>query len=157
MNSKRIGNLTELQCATALYELGCAISIPFGNSEKYDLIMDYNNVLYKIQCKHAKEIKDENNSVVGICFKTTWQSHNSQGWGVNTYKENEVDFFATFYEGECYLIPRDDSKNFKYLRIIEPRNNQSKRITYLKDYKADKVLAHLQNAHQRSVNSVGRS
>ena len=34
-NTKQVGNLTELQCATKLYELGCRISIPFGNSEKY--------------------------------------------------------------------------------------------------------------------------
>ena len=32
MNSKEIGNLTELQCITALYALGCDVSIPFGNS-----------------------------------------------------------------------------------------------------------------------------
>lgn len=31
-NSKEIGNLTELQCITGLYELGCDVSIPFGNS-----------------------------------------------------------------------------------------------------------------------------
>ena len=31
-NSKEIGNLTELQCITGLYELNCDVSIPFGNS-----------------------------------------------------------------------------------------------------------------------------
>ena len=48
-NSKEIGNLTELQCITGLYELGCDISIPFGNSQKYDLIMDWKGKLYKVQ------------------------------------------------------------------------------------------------------------
>ena len=52
-NTKEIGNLTELQCITALYELGCDVAIPFGNSQKYDLIMDYKGKLYKVQVKHA--------------------------------------------------------------------------------------------------------
>lgn len=30
MNTKQIGNLTELQCVTRLYELGCKISISYG-------------------------------------------------------------------------------------------------------------------------------
>ena len=44
---KQIGNLTELQCITRLYELGCSISIPYGDSEKYDFILDVNGNLYK--------------------------------------------------------------------------------------------------------------
>ena len=48
-NTKKIGNLTELQCITKLYELGFAVSIPFGNSEKYDAIIEKNDKLYKVQ------------------------------------------------------------------------------------------------------------
>lgn len=142
MNAKKIGNLTELQCATALYELGCAVSIPFGNSEKYDLIMDYNNKLYKLQCKHAREIKD-GDTVTSIGFKTTWQSHNSKGWEENKYNADEVDYFVTYYNNQCYLIPSNECSNFKNLRITETRNNQLKRVNYLKDYEAQKILNQL--------------
>ena len=73
MNTKQVGNLVELQCATRLYELGCAVSIPFGNSEKYDLIIDVNDKLYKIQCKHSSEYFDELGELEYIKFKCTWQ------------------------------------------------------------------------------------
>ena len=42
-NTKKIGKLKELQCATRLYESGCAISLAVGNSDKYDLNKDWDN------------------------------------------------------------------------------------------------------------------
>ena len=140
MNTKQVGNLTELQCATRLYELGCAVSIPFGNSEKYDLIIDINDKLYKIQCKHSSEYTDENGEVEYIKFKTTWPSHNANSWTQYKYKENEIDFFATFYNGECYLIPQSECSNEKRLRIKVPKNNQTKGISFLKDYTAEERI-----------------
>lgn len=140
MNTKQVGNLTELQCATRLYELGCAVSIPFGNSEKYDLIIDINDKLYKIQCKHSSEYTDENGEIEYIKFKTTWQSHNANSWTQYKYKENEIDFFATFYNGECYLIPQSECSNEKRLRIKAPKNNQTKGISFLKDYTAEERI-----------------
>lgn len=140
MNTKQVGNLTELQCATRLYELGCAVSIPFGNSEKYDLIIDINDKLYKVQCKHSSEYTDENGEVEYIKFKTTWQSHNANSWTQYKYKENEIDFFATFYNGECYLIPQNECSNEKRLRIKVPKNNQTKGIAFLKDYTAEERI-----------------
>ena len=135
-NTKQVGNLTELQCATRLYELGCAVSIPFGNSEKYDLIIDINNHLYKIQCKHSSEYCDDYGNLDYIKFKATWQSHNAKSWAQFKYEENEVDFFATYYDGECYLIPREECSNEKRLRIKPPKNGQIKGVSFLKDYAA---------------------
>ena len=135
-NTKQVGNLTELQCATRLYELGCAVSIPFGNSEKYDLIIDVNGKLYKVQCKHSSEYYDTTGELEYIKFKTTWQSHNANSWAQFKYTENEVDFFATFYNGECYLIPQNECSTEKRLRIKPPKNGQTKGVAFLKDYKA---------------------
>jgi len=138
-NTKKIGNLTELQCATRLYELGASISIPFGNSEKYDLLMDYNDKIYKIQCKHATEYDDG----AYIKFKATWLGHNNTGYSRHQYQANEVDYFATFYNGECYLIPQNECSNEKSLRIKPTKNNQKKGVSFLEDYKAEEVLKQL--------------
>ena len=140
MNTKQVGNLVELQCATRLYELGCAVSIPFGNSEKYDLIIDVNDKLYKIQCKHSSEYFDEFGELEYIKFKCTWQSHNSNSWTQNKYKENEIDYFATFYNDECYLIPQSECSNEKRLRIKPTKNNQTKGVSFLKDYNAEERI-----------------
>ena len=142
-NTKKLGNLTELQCITSLYQLGCAVSIPFGNSEKYDIIIDYNNKLYKIQVKHACEVLDDEQNVVAIKITTTWQGHNSNGYKRHKYTEVDCDFFATFYNNECYLIPQNECSNEKQLRIIPPKNNQKKGINFLSDYIAIHILEQL--------------
>lgn len=136
MNTKQVGNLTELQCAARLYELGCAVSIPFGNSEKYDLIIDINDKLYKVQCKHSSEYFDDNGELEYIKFKTTWQSHNKNSWTQYKYQENEIDFFATFYNSECYLIPWSECSTEKRLRLKPPKNKQTKGVSFLSDYNA---------------------
>ena len=139
-NTKELGNLTELQCITGLYELGCDISIPFGNSQKYDLIMDYNNHLYKVQVKHANE-KDEG---AYFTFKTRWQSHNHTGYTQTSYTKEDIDFFATWYKGNVYLIPVDECSGAdKAIRIMPPKNGQTKGINFAKDYLAQEVLKKL--------------
>lgn len=143
MNTKEIGNLTELQCITALYSLGCDISIPFGNSQKYDLVMDYNDKLYKVQVKHAKD-KIVNDEIVGFSFRTRWQGHNSTGYTNHKYAKNEIDFFATYHRDRVFLIPMEEcSGDVKTIRYDMPKNNQMKRINFAKDYLAEEILKRL--------------
>lgn len=143
MNTKQIGNLAELQCITRLYELGCSISIPFGNSNKYDIIIDVNDKLYKTQIKHSKPYFGSDGIVDYIKFKCRWQSHNTKGYSQKQYKPNEVDLFATFYNGECYLVRQSECTNEKVLRIRPPKNGQKKGISFLENYKASEVLKQL--------------
>ena len=147
-NTKKIGNLTELQCATRLYEIGCAVSIPFGNSEKYDLIIDWNNKLYKIQIKHANlmydnEEDEQNMDPCALRFNCRWIGHNNTGYEAHKYQPEDIDYFATFYNGECYLVPQAECSNMKTLRIKLPKNGQKKGISFLDDYKAEEVLKQL--------------
>lgn len=138
-NTKEVGNLTELQCLTGLYELGCDVSIPFGNSQKYDLIMDWQGKLYKVQVKHAKDNNGE-----FFTFNTRWQSHNRTGYTQVTYTKADIDFFATFYKGEVYLIPIEEcSGASKTIRFIPPKNGQIKGVNFAKDYLAKEVLKKL--------------
>lgn len=57
------------------------------------------------------------------------------------YKSNEIDFFCTYIDGKCYLIPFDNSyTNSKVLRFIKPKNNQNDGITYAYKYELDKQI-----------------
>ena len=151
-NSKAIGNLTELQCITGLYELGCDVSIPFGNSQKYDLIIDWNNKLYKVQVKHANEHYEERINELGelitlvthITFETRWQGHNCTGYSHTPYTKEDIDFFATWYNGQTYLIPITEcSKTEKTLRFFPPKNGQIKGVSFANNYLAKEVLNQL--------------
>lgn len=128
---------------TALYELGCDISIPFGNSQKYDLIIDWNNKLYRVQIKHANSVY-ENNELVSFSFKTRWQGHNANGYTQTSYSKEEIDYFATFCNGEVYLVPVEEcSGATKTIRFRPPKNGQMIGINFAKDYLAKEVLKKL--------------
>lgn len=145
MDSKQIGNLTELQCITRFYELGFTVSVPYGDSEKYDFILDVNGNLYRLQVKHANLHFNSNRQIDFITLDTTWQSGYTKGknWKYHKYTENEIDYFVTHYDGKNYLIPVAECSTMKTLRILKPKNNQKQNIHYLKDYIDEEVLRKL--------------
>lgn len=143
--TKEIGNLTELQCITRLYELGCAVSIPYGDSEKYDFIIDYNNKLYRLQCKHASPHLNNDNVVESISIRTCWSSGYTRNKSAtrNKYSKEDCDYFVTFYNGKTYLIPVEECSFEKTLRILPPKNGQKKGINFLENFVDEEVLKSL--------------
>ena len=141
-NTKYLGNLTELQCITRFYELGYPVSIPYGDSEKYDMILDVNGKLYRLQCKHANPQIDENGNVIYIKIKTVWQSGytKNEQYHRNQYTKEDCDYFVTYYEGKNYLVPVEQCSNEKTLRIIPPKNGQTKGISFLKDFVDEEAI-----------------
>lgn len=129
-----------MESMLAFMKLGYQVSIPFGEDSRYDFVVDINDKLYKIQCKTCSEIID-NEEVVAIKFKTVRQSGSkATNWTRTKYEANEIDYFATSYQGKCYLVPLSECSNEKTLRIKLPKNNQTKGISFLKDYELSEVL-----------------
>lgn len=141
-STKYLGNLTELQCITRFYELGCPVSVPYGDSEKYDFIIDVKGKLYKLQCKHANPHLDENGEVSYLTIKTTWQSGYTKNspYKRNQYTKEDCDYFVTYWNGKNYLVPVEQCSNEKTLRIMKPKNGQTKGINFLKDFADEEVL-----------------
>lgn len=142
MDTKQVGNITELQCITRFYELGYSVSIPYGDSEKYDFILDVNGKLYRLQAKHANIHINKDDQIDYITLDTTWQSGYTKGvpYKYHKYTSNEIDYFVTHFEGKNFLVPVTECSTMKTLRIIKPKNNQIKDINYLKDYMDEEVL-----------------
>lgn len=135
LTTKQKGNLTELQCITAFIEQGCGISIPYGDNSKYDFIADFCGKLYKIQVK-TSSLKDENS----IQFSCRSTHVNCKGTKNERYTENDIDFFSTYWNNQCYLIPVKDCSVSKTLRFAPPKNGQIKGITFAKEYELEKQL-----------------
>ena len=53
-NSPRQGEVSELAVASELMIEGHGVSFPFGHNHQYDLIVDTDGVLYRIQVKTAR-------------------------------------------------------------------------------------------------------
>lgn len=136
LNTKQKGNLTELQCITAFISQGCSISIPYGDCQPYDFIADINGKLFKIQAKTSSS-KSEN----AIKFSCRSTHLNSKGCTNVRYNKQDVDYFTTFWNNKCYLIPFNECSVEKTLHFDLPKNGQLKGFTFAKDYILEKQLA----------------
>lgn len=137
IDTKRIGNITELEVLTYATKLGVQVSIPFGDRARYDQIWDFKGDIFKVQVKTAHEIDDGN--AIEISCKS---SNRRCGKCVNRrYTEDEIDYIATFYKQKCYLIHiSETSARSKKLRFNQLQNNQQLNINWATDYEVEKIL-----------------
>ena len=129
LTSKQKGNLIELQCLAAFAEQGCGVSIPYGDNSKYDFIADVNGKLLKIQVK-TSSLKDDG----AIKFSCRTTHVNCSGVKNERYSAGEIDFFATYWNNQCYLIPMAECSVEKTLRFTPPKSGQLKGINFAEDY-----------------------
>lgn len=137
LNSKQQGNITEVEVMLAFLRQGYNVLTPYGDCERYDFVVDINNHFYKIQVKTAKEEDDG----AKISFNTA-STHYSEGKCIHdTYTKEEIDFFATFYQGKSYLIPVNEcGKRSKSLRLLPPKNGQINRASLAEEYELEEVI-----------------
>lgn len=139
MNSKQIGNITEVEVMLAFLKQGCNILIPYGDCERYDFVADINGQFYKIQCKTCSS-KDNGATIEFSCRS----SHRINGKCINErYSSQDVDFFATTYNGKCYLIPFNECGGSKKLRFLPPLNGCTRGVSFAKDYELEVIITAL--------------
>lgn len=137
MDKKHLGTQTELQCVTYLHGLGYNISIPIGDNARYDFILDVNHHLYKIQCKTSSPVAE------GVYrFKTCSTQINTKGNYTKFYTEDDIDFFCTYINNQCFLVPLSHTSRggYKTMRFAKPKNGQVKGIVFAQEYLAEKVI-----------------
>ena len=138
VDTKLIGNITELEVLTYITKLGYQVSIPFGDRERYDQIWDIDGKLLKVQVKTSHQIDD---SAVKFSCRS---SQRSCGRTKNSrYSKDEIDYFATIWQGKCYLVSVQETSTEKVLRFAPPKNGQLKGITFAESYEVERVLARI--------------
>lgn len=135
--SKQKGILTELKCITAFNELGYHTSIPYGENSRYDFIADINGKLIRVQVKTAHYRDDTQTSIVFSCKSTR---KNTSSVKSVRYNKQEIDYFCTYFNNKCYLVPVEECSTEKTLRFEPPANGQIVGITFAKDYELEKQL-----------------
>ena len=137
LTAKQKGNLTELQCLTAFYAEGCHVSLPYGENSRYDMVVDVDGQLIRVQVKTSSLKGEEGEAIMFSCRS----SHvNSTGVKNIRYTDKEIDYFATFWNGQCYLIPISECSTEKTLRFVPPKSGQLKGISFASDYSLQKQL-----------------
>ena len=130
------GTITELKCITYLLELGFNVSVP-QKPTRYDFILDTGSELLKVQVKTCHHRRDEDS----ISFATASRRQSKEGVVSHDYRLDGIDFFCTWYDAHCYLVPVSDcGKHEKNLRLVPTKNGQTKNIAFAENYLAKKVL-----------------
>lgn len=135
-DTNRIGTVTELKCMAYFIELGYTVLVP-QNPCRYDMVIDTGDKMLKVQVKTCNTTRRSG----GIAFKTC-SSHFVKGEHTQTsYKKDNIDYFCTYYNNECYLVPVEEcGTDRKFLRLDASKNGQTKNIAFAKDYVASDVL-----------------
>jgi hypothetical protein len=129
MNSKDVGNISEAMILATLIRAGCTVLRPFGDNVRYDLAIDANGLLIRVQCKTGSRIQ-------GVIQFPTSSSQNHRGRGRQGYK-GQADYFGVYSPdtGECYFIPVEEcSRSSCALRVQTVKSCQKKKIRFARDY-----------------------
>ena len=113
--------------------------IPYGENNRYDFIADINGKLIRVQVKTSSS-KDGGKTYAFSCKSSRTNGKRTVN---KRYDKSEIDFFATFINGECYLIPVEECSSSKALRFEACDNNQTTYVNFAEEYKLDTQLKNL--------------
>lgn len=130
-NSSRIGSIGEAVALTEFTKRGYNVLIPFSENCPYDLVVDKNGKLIKIQCKTTEHIKNN-------CMEFSICRSNGFTYKKEQYNQNEIDFIFVYclendYMGLIPIHETNQSTTFT-IRLSQPKNNQKKGVHLYSDY-----------------------
>jgi len=124
-DTNRKGDIAELAVAKKFLELGYWVSYPFGDDAPYDLVVDIDGELKRVQVKHLKPTKHN-----VLMFRL----HSDSG---KPYKET-TDLMAGYNpeNGGIYVIhPKEfEAEKMVSLKLNKPKNNQTIGVNLAEHY-----------------------
>lgn len=104
MNTKQFGNIAIGKAINYFLSKGHVVSIPINDSQSYDLIVEFNNTLNKIQVKMTSQKSECNIFLVDLRSTGGNQSRNT----VKHFDSKSCDYvFAYTTDDQSFLIPSD--------------------------------------------------
>lgn len=109
MSTKLNGDIAEQLVILEAMSRGFGVSRPIGDRLSYDLIIDSNGKLFKIQVKKAYPTSksDNNPNTKTYTVNTTRSCTNRKVYLYKKYNENDFDFAACviFETSDIYIVP----------------------------------------------------
>lgn len=145
MDSNIKGDISMACVIAALTKKGISVAVPTTDNKRYDLVMDYNGKLYRMQVKTILYKPEENGLMV---FKTvSSNSTKSKGYYERRYRHEEIEGFLAYCLelDKVYLAWVGEVPSTKFfMRTSETLNGQKQKVRYSYEYELDKKLAELE-------------
>jgi hypothetical protein len=133
------GAAAESAIAAAAIELGFTVLRPLCEGRRYDLVIDLDPELLRVQCKWARRL----DGVLSINLNTSRLT--PAGYVRTTYTPAQVDAIGAYSAelGRCFLIPIADVAGGRgiHLRLAPARNNQARRIRWASEYELSAMVS----------------
>lgn len=128
MTPKAKGERSEGIVLAKLLQRGCAVSLPFGNNQRYDMIVDDGKKLVKAQVKTGRVRK-------GVIQFNPVSVSGGKAKNRRDYR-GQIDVFLVYAPEleKLYRVPVKAVCRSGYLRLEPPKNKQVKNIRWAKDF-----------------------
>jgi hypothetical protein len=131
---KQKGDTAELAVALDLRRRGYRISFPFGEDSPYDLVVDRNGVLERVQVKH----ETSDGRVVKVRCRALSLT-NGRVRAVTRYTAHSIDWLAVFDATTecCFYVPATvlgEGRAELSLRLVPARNGQLRGVRPAAEY-----------------------
>ncbi len=130
MNPKAKGEVSQGQILAALLRKGEIVLTPFGDNQRYDLVVERDGAFIRVQCKTGR-VKRKGQILFDTC-----SSYVHRGRGKRDYR-GEADIFAVYCPDTdcCYWVPVNEcGTSTGCLRLEAPKNGQQANIRWAKDF-----------------------
>jgi len=126
-DTKRIGDVSEAKVLVKLVEAGYYVSKPFGENQRYDLIIDDGATLARVQVKTGRL---RGGVIVFSCCST--HGHRRSRLKSRPYF-GQIEYLAVYCPDveKVYLLPEQElTSSTAHLRLSPTRNNMEKMIRW---------------------------
>lgn len=124
-----------------MIQLGLTVLRPLCEGRRYDLIVDLEPTLLRVQCKLARRV----GGVLAIELKTSRCT--PSGYVRTSYSPTEIDAISAYAPDlrKCYLLPISEvsARSSLHLRVAPTGNNQVRSITWASDHELAPVVQRL--------------
>ena len=133
---KLVGDRTTAMVLARLLEIYEVVLLPFGENQRYDLVIEDENKFVKVQCKTGRLQKTG-----AIKFNTSSSSYHHPNaptrYGNSHDYRGQADFFGIYCpeNGSVYMVPVDAvGRRQAFLRVAPTQNSQRVGVRWARDY-----------------------
>jgi hypothetical protein len=127
VDPKSIGERSEAMIIASLLRRGRTVLLPFGDNQRYDLVIDDGGVFTRVQCKTGRVTNG------AIEFQTSSATYKGQ----KRHYHGEADVFAIYSPvlDKAWMIPvSETARSTCRLRLEPSKNGQQSGVKYASDY-----------------------
>jgi hypothetical protein len=132
--TKQKGDVAELMVAADLRRRGYKLLIPFGEECDYDLVIERDDRLERVQVKYSESD--------GEVVRVRCRSHSLTNGKIRRtkhYTAQTIDWLAVYdlTTDRCYYVPSSElgsGRSVVHLRLSLPKNGQKLGINFASDY-----------------------